>query len=470
MVFNSYIFLVFFAAVLALHYLPLPWRVKKFNLLWASYLFYAAWNPPFIVLLWISTIADWWCAKGIFRSRSLSRKRLFLAGSLVVNLGLLGYFKYGGFVLENFVQLADALGIGFSPAAPDIVLPVGISFYTFQSLSYSLDIYRGKLEPWDSRLDFAMYVTFFPQLVAGPIVRAADFLPQLEAERRATAEQFGWGMFLVVLGLFEKIVLADAFCAPVADAVYAAPHSAGMGDAWIGTMAFSAQIFFDFNGYSTTAIGCGLCLGFLLPDNFRSPYAAAGFTDFWRRWHISLSSWLRDYLYIQLGGNRKGDLRAAVNAMITMLLGGLWHGASWRFVAWGGIHGALLMAERGVRRLLPDARLNSRAALFGMVFFTWICVLFTWTFFRAQTFGGAASLCAAMVAGGASSLVDARGAIYILVITVGLLAVHWGMRDRDFVHTMAAVPWFWRAVFVAAMLVAMGLTPGEDRAFIYFQF
>ncbi len=244
MLFNSLIFILFLTIVLVLHHLPLPWKVKKLNLCAASYIFYAAWNPPFVILLWISTLIDWLAGKRIATARSPGVKKAFLALSLVVNLGLLGYFKYGGFLLENFVTALELVGIHFRPAAPSIVLPVGISFYTFQSLSYSFDIYRGKLKPWPSFLDFALFVTFFPQLVAGPIVRAVQFLPQCVHERRATAEQFGWGLTMIALGLFEKVILADTLAAPVADAVYGSPAGVGFVDAWIGTLAFSAQIFF----------------------------------------------------------------------------------------------------------------------------------------------------------------------------------------------------------------------------------
>ena len=246
---------------------------------------------------------------------------------------MLGFFKYGGFLLANFRRGLALLGVDYVPPEMDIFLPIGISFYTFQTLSYTIDVYRGHTRPWPSFLDFAMFVTFFPQLVAGPIVRAAEFLPQCVTPKRANAHQLGWGASLLVLGIFEKVVLADGVMAPVVDTVYGSVREAGFFSAWVGTLAFGSQIFFDFAGYSTCAIGAGLSLGFVLPDNFRFPYAAVGISDFWTRWHISLSSWLRDYLYIPLGGNRQGLVRTQANLMVTMLLGGLWHGAAWRFVA-----------------------------------------------------------------------------------------------------------------------------------------
>ncbi|MEO0481467.1 MAG: MBOAT family O-acyltransferase, partial [Planctomycetota bacterium] len=273
MVFNSYSFLVFFLAVLGLYYGPLRshWRAQKQMLLVASYAFYAAWNPPFVVLLWLSTVVDWFLAKGIHRSENQRHRKALLTISLCLNLGLLAFFKYANFALENFQVLAESFGIAYEPPEVDIFLPIGISFYTFQTLSYTLDIYRRKAEPWGSFLDYALYVTFFPQLVAGPIVRAVDFKDQCTAPRRATADQFTWGVVLMVLGLFNKLIIADAILAPLADKSFNHPDAMGFGDAWIGTLAFAGQIYGDFAGYSICAIGVALCLGFSLPDNFRHP-------------------------------------------------------------------------------------------------------------------------------------------------------------------------------------------------------
>ena len=260
MLFNSLTFVVFFAVVLALHYAPLPWRVKKFNLLIASYIFYGAWSPPFVLLLWFSTALDWFVAKRIYATEEPRKRKLLLWLSMAGNLGLLGYFKYGGFLVENFATAAGAYGIHYTPAQWDIVLPVGISFYTFQTMSYTLDVYFRTSKPAKSFLDFALFVTFFPQLVAGPIVRPTDLIPQFATPRVATGRQLGWGLMLGVLGLFQKIVLADGFLAPVADKVFATKEMLPALDAWIGTLAFSGQIFFDFAGYTTTAIGTALAL------------------------------------------------------------------------------------------------------------------------------------------------------------------------------------------------------------------
>ncbi|HUP68023.1 MAG TPA: MBOAT family O-acyltransferase, partial [Sphingomicrobium sp.] len=311
MIFNSLTFVVFFAIVMALHQARFfSWHQKKINLLLASYLFYAAWNPPFVILLWISTVVDWWAAQWMVRAKAERTRKLWMVTSVVVNIGMLAYFKYGGFLLANFVALAASLGVHYQPPKWDIVLPVGISFYTFATLSYTLDVYLRRAKPAAHFLDYALFVTFFPHLVAGPIMRPTELVPQFAEARRATAHQIHFGLALIILGLFQKVVLADGFLSPVVEKVYDAHEGVPqMLDAWVATLAFSGQIFCDFAGYSSTAIGVAMCLGFAMPDNFRFPYAAVGFSDFWRRWHITLSSWLRDYLYIPLGGNRYGPAR-----------------------------------------------------------------------------------------------------------------------------------------------------------------
>jgi alginate O-acetyltransferase complex protein AlgI len=472
MVFNSLTFLLFFAVVLGVNRLPLPWTGQKLFLLVASYVFYAAWNPPFVILLWITTVVDWFAARQMPRARSHAARRGLLMLSLVTNFGLLGFFKYGGFLLESCVRVLAVLGIAYRPAGPDIILPAGISFYTFQTLSYTIDVYRGRLQPCRRFLDLAFFVTFFPQLVAGPILRAADFLPQCVEPRRGTARQIGWGLSLLVLGLFEKVILADNTLARVADQVYANVSKAGWADAWLGTLAFSGQIFFDFAGYSTCAIGAALCLGFVIQDNFRFPYGAVGFSDFWRRWHVSLSSWLRDYLYISLGGNRRGTARTYANLIVTMLLGGLWHGASWRFVAWGGLHGAYLAVERFIRGRrgthgIPARRLPRIALVLVTYFF--ICI--SWVFFRAQDFPSAFTLATTMFVGRPDRLsLSATYSALVVGITVWLLATHWLMRDSTEDRIWSRFPWWLRSVLLAAMLIALALNPGEDRVFIYFQF
>jgi len=474
LLFNSLTFIAFFAIVLALHNAPLPWKVKKTNLLLASYIFYAAWNPPFVLLLWLSTIVDWHVAKKIFAEDRQGRRRAWVLVSIVVNLGLLGYFKYGGFLLENWQALMSTIGVTWTAPGWSIVLPVGISFYTFQTMAYSLDVYLRRAKPADSLLDFALFVTFFPQLVAGPIVRPTQLIPQFQKPVKATRDQLLWGLGLITLGLFQKIVIADGALAPAADAVFGAEAAVPFSDAWLGTLAFAGQIFSDFAGYSTAAIGIALCLGFSLPDNFRFPYAAIGFSDFWRRWHISLSTWLRDYLYIPLGGNRKGWHRTQVNLMVTMLLGGLWHGAAWTFVVWGGLHGLYLGIERFLSERFSETKI---AGTFGFKLFlgllTYFLVNLTWVFFRAQSFPQAWTMTKTMLGFGVEGSVLALSTylvVVVLIVTTGMLVVHWFMRNRRLEEVVARTPWWLTGLVWAGMIFLIVITQGSGDAFIYFQF
>jgi alginate O-acetyltransferase complex protein AlgI len=474
LLFNSLTFVVFFAIVLALHYSPFPWRIKKTNLLLASYLFYAAWNPPFVVLLWLSTLVDWFVAKKMFMEQRITRRRLLLAVSILVNLGVLGFFKYGDFMLENWVWLMSTAGIEWQAPGWDIVLPVGISFYTFQTMAYSLDIYLKRAKPAKSFLDFALFVTFFPQLVAGPIVRPTHLIPQFAVQHVATARQFCWGLGLMVLGMFQKVVIADTLLAPASDEVFGADSYVSFWDAWLGTLAFSGQIFSDFAGYSTTAIGVALTLGFSLPNNFRFPYAAIGFSDFWRRWHISLSTWLRDYLYIPLGGNRRGPGRTYVNLMMTMLLGGLWHGASWTFVVWGGLHGLYLAAERLLTVRFSGAAF-ARTWLFriAMALFTYFLVNLTWVFFRAEDFPTAWRMITAMFGlapADAGTPLPTLWALQVVVVTLGMVLIHWLMRDTTIERLVEKTPSWLLGITLAVMLFLIIITQGSGNAFIYFQF
>jgi alginate O-acetyltransferase complex protein AlgI len=475
MVFNSLTFLVFFAVVWTLHQLPLPWTAKKINLLLASYAFYAAWNPPFVLLLFLSACVDFKLARQMGRLQSKTARRSLLILSLVLNLGLLGFFKYGNFFRENFAALVARFGVHYQPSPFDIILPLGISFYTFETISYLIDVYRRRIEPWESFLDYALFLTFFPHLVAGPIVRAHDFLPQCLQPRRASAAQVEWGIFMLTAGLFEKVILADAILAPVADRTYGAVFQATFVDAWVGTLAFAGQIFFDFAGYSACGIGAALCLGFVLNDNFRFPYAAIGFSDFWQRWHISLSTWLRDYLYIPLGGNRAGAFRTQSNLMVTMLLGGLWHGASWRFVGWGALHGLYLAGERVVRRWLgrdnPGNLPASGLTQIALMLLTFALVCATWVFFRAASFKEAFHLLAMMLRLSMEPfLLSHRDVGAVLLVTTLLLAGHWTLRNSSMEEAIGRLPWWGRAAFVGILAFCLVLAPGDDRAFIYFQF
>jgi len=469
MVFNSVTFVVFFASVLVLYRLLPSWTGKKLMLLVASYLFYGAWNPPFALLLALTSLLDYGLAARMWRAPNPRTRRAYLMVSLTVNLGVLSYFKYGNFALANFVALMHSLGVEYRPAPLDIVLPVGISFYTFETLSYTLDVYRKKLKPAASVLDFALFVSFFPHLVAGPIVRAADFLYQLERERFIEARRLGWGLFMMTLGLFEKMVLADTMLAQAADAVFGNPGPTSQLDSWLGTIAFAGQIFCDFAGYTTCAIGASLCFGFYLVDNFHFPYAAIGLRDFWRRWHMSLSTWLRDYLYIPLGGNRR---RMRLALMLTMVLGGLWHGASWNFVIWGTLHGLFLVAERALsRRFGAAAWVETRPgrALLGTLTFALVCL--AWVFFRAKDLPQAGMVIASMLGViPATPVLSSVNVAKVVLVTAGLIGAHVALRDRRLEDLARATPAPLLTLAWTGMLFAIVLTQGGGDAFIYFQF
>jgi alginate O-acetyltransferase complex protein AlgI len=473
MLFNSLTFVVFYAVVLTAYWTIRSWEARKNLLLAASYLFYGTWNPPFALLLFATTALDFWLGARIATAGAPGRRKAWLVASLASNLSMLGFFKYGNFLLENTQALLAAAGIAYQPPHLDLFLPIGISFYTFHSLSYTLDVYRGTTQPTRSLRDFTLAVSFFPQLVAGPIVRAADFLPQAAHPPRPDTARFIWGLLLMTLGLFEKTVLADTLLAGAAESVFGYPGPLASLDAWTGVLAFAGQIFFDFAGYSTCAIGCALTLGFHLRDNFRFPYAAVGFSDFWRRWHISLSTFLRDYLYIPLGGNRAGVVRAALNLMIVMFIGGLWHGAAWTFVVWGVIHGLCLVLERVLRAVFKDAawtQLLGVQLLLGLA--TYVAVCFAWVFFRAPDFGTASRLVLAMA--GQLPIGDAilptREILQVALVTAGLLGAHWFLRQTTMEAVVARTPRWLLTGTWSVMLFTIILTQGNGNAFIYFQF
>lgn len=474
MTFTSYTFFFFIVIVYGLHRTLPTFTLQKLNLAIASFLFYMAWNPPYVLLLMLSTVVDWYLARAIDRSEAPGRRRFWLVLSLVSNLGMLSYFKYGHFLVQNFIDLAQSLGVTYHPPALDIILPVGISFYTFQTLSYTIDVYRREMKPATSFLNYSLFVSFFPQLVAGPIVRAADFLPQCLKPRPVSRNDIGWGLFLFIAGLFQKVVIADGLLAPIVEQVYDTQGAVSFASAWATTFAFAIQVFADFAGYSACAIGLALILGFSLPDNFRTPYAAIGFSDFWRRWHMSLSTWLRDYLYVSLGGNRGTAVRTQFNLMLTMLLGGLWHGASWNFVVWGGLHGLYLIGERWLRTAFGGAALwtglPARLVLTGLTF---LMVCITWIFFRAPTFARSSEIVAAAFGhsdGTVGQLISSFEMSIAFGVTAVMLVTHWLLRSKPLEVVYGEFPLWVRTTLVLAMILLIFMSPGEDRAFIYFQF
>jgi len=382
MLFNSVIFFIFLAAVLPVFYFLKTQRHKTLWLLLASYVFYGYWDWRFCSLLLFSTVVDYYLGLKIYQTQEKKKRLLLLRLSLLANLGILGVFKYFNFFIDSFQEVLGGFGYSGDYLHLNILLPVGISFYTFQTLSYTLDIYRGKLKPTHNFLSFALFVSFFPQLVVGPIERAKTLLPQLEKFVKPTKTQLNDGVALIVLGLFKKVMIGDT-AGRYVDHIFSDLGIYPSVEILVALVLFSIQIYADFSGYSHIARGVAKLLGIELMKNFNQPYFARNITEFWHRWHISLSTWLRDYLYISLGGNRIGKSRMYGNLMLTMLLGGLWHGASWNFVIWGGLHGLFLAVHKwrmGNKKISTQV---SRWPRFGNTF---LLVTFTWLFFRATTF------------------------------------------------------------------------------------
>jgi alginate O-acetyltransferase complex protein AlgI len=367
MLFNSIEFIIFFLVVLTTIAIVKNRKFQHLFLLGSSYFFFYFSSNYLLSLLIISTILDYYVAKAIWKTENLSRKKILLIISLAGNLGLLGFFKYADFAITQFNILGNQFDIASQIPFLNLALPIGISFYTFQTISYTVDVYRGILKPSNSFREFALFVSFFPQLVAGPIVRAKDFLPQLREKMNgsSTGQQLKQivfhnanlklGITIMAFGFFKKMFFADNI-ATLANSVFLDPIGSPSFEIWLATIAFGIQIYCDFSGYSDIAIGAALILGFKLPRNFNKPYFATSPSDFWNRWHISLSSWLRDYLYIPLGGNKKSSGRTYVNLILVMFLGGLWHGASWNFVVWGLLHGAYLIIHRAISNKFPQLK------------------------------------------------------------------------------------------------------------------
>ncbi|MEK0448262.1 MAG: Peptidoglycan O-acetyltransferase [Verrucomicrobiota bacterium] len=469
MVFTSYIFIFYFLPLVLAGYYAMPARSGWRNawLLLASLIFYGWAEPKFLLLMLAVTAVTYFAGAAIARAPAEStRRQTLLTGAVVACLGALGFFKYFDFALSNLGALSHLLG-GPQWSVWGIVLPVGVSFYTFQALSYCVDVYRGDARPARSLTDYACYVALFPQLVAGPIVRYSQVAEQL-VERRENTAQFASGVALFMLGFAKKVLLANPL-GTVADSAFGA-QSLDAAGAWLGVTAYALQIYFDFCGYSDMAVGLGRMFGFEFMKNFDAPYRAESITDFWRRWHISLSTFLRDYLYIPLGGNRGTAARTYANLGIVMLLGGLWHGANWTFIAWGAWHGALLIAERWAGRKSAYQRLPKPARIVT----TFILVLGSWVWFRAATLSDALAYFRAMLGGGESSEVTALlagqlfapGKLAVMAFAVGFLFA------RQQAHEWSATL-TWRKVAIAFPLFLLSLLALFSQAsnpFLYFQF
>lgn len=473
MLFDTPVFYVFLALVVAAYWL-LKWRRQNLLLLLASYFFYGWWDWRFLGLILVSTVVDFYCARYISRSENSLRRKSLLTLSVALNLGFLGFFKYFNFFIESLSAGMTALGMPVNATLLRILLPPGISFYTFQALAYIVDVYFRRLEPAESLLDYALFINFFPHLIAGPIQRPSHLLPQVQAPRTFDAQRFSDGILLILTGLFRKCVIADN-CALLANAAF----NGKMGQAtlpivMLGTYAFAWQIYGDFSGYSDIARGAAQLMGFHFMVNFRQPYLSFSLQDFWRRWHISLSTWLRDYLYFPLGGSRKGERRTYRNLMITMLLGGLWHGANWTFVIWGFIHGAGQSLERFLRthaglQQQPAAE-HGRVRLWLKRIFIFHLVCLAWIFFRAQSMRAAIQFL-----GGLSrpewrpEFLTAYKFLALFSIPLFLMDLCLEARDEEFLFQKRP-PMNQLAYATALTLVVALFSANEANAFIYFQF
>jgi len=458
MLFHTWTFALFFAIVYPGYLLLKGTRFKLPWLLLASYVFYGWWNPLYLLLILYSTTVDYLAVVGMARSR---RRKRWVFLSVANNLGLLGFFKYAGFVTENLNALLAGLGVPYAVPAPDLLLPVGISFYVFQSMSYTIDFYRGSVAREHSFIRYATFVSLFPQLVAGPIERARNLLPQLAENTRISKEDVADGLSLFVVGLFKKVALAD-YLAIYVDQVYAVPGRFQSPALILATFAFAWQIYFDFSGYTDMARGIGRMLGFRLMLNFNNPYLATGLGDFWRRWHISLSTWFRDYVYIPLGGNRRGQFNTYRNMCLTMVISGLWHGAMWTFVIWGALHAL----GRVVTRALENTSFyRNRVPRSAKQMFTFLFVTFAWIFFRAESFDDAKLIVTRIFTSGWA---DPACPILMLglVFTVWLYQFVYESRLRSLLELSPV-----RVGLVVLMILYLAVfTTSQNQAFIYFQF
>ena len=421
-----------------------------------------------------TTVFDWWAAQRIHATVDVRKRRLWVWASVAASLTLLGYFKYAQFFANTVIDWFSLVGITYKPIDLGIVLPLGISFYTFESISYIVDVYKKRIGPTRSLRDYGLFMTFFPHLVAGPIMRFADFNAQTVTPRTVTSDGVALGAYMLIGGLFLKIVGADHIFAPISDIVFAADYKAGFVAAWAGAFSFSMQVYCDFAGYSLAALGIAKMFGFHLPPNFESPFASVGIAELWTRWHISLSNWLRDYVFNPLGHYRKGRLRGYINVMITFTACGFWHGAAWHFVAWGAMHGAFLVIERLLKDSIGDWKVwNAKPVRWCLALLTFALFSLAVVYFRAPALGVAWERTIAMFGLGlkdaATLLWNGDAKVFVVGLVVGLAAQAW-LKSRKGWEWLPAIAWPWRVALLSLMSLAIVLSPGKTNAFIYFQF
>ncbi|MDL2265059.1 MBOAT family protein [Parabacteroides sp. OttesenSCG-928-G07] len=488
MLFSSGLFFFLFIGFVLIYFALRKHTLARFiYVILFSLFFYYKSSGVWFVLLLVSATTDFFIARGVFHSKKVVLRKFLVFLSLCVNLGMLCYFKYFNFLYEMFVSLANELGFmvgdaslqGLQYERLDIFLPVGISFFTFQSISYVIDTYRGVLKPLTRWIDYLFYVSFFPQLVAGPIVRAKDFIPQMFKPLIVTRAEFGEGLFLIICGLFKKTVISDYISLNFVDRIFDAPLLYTGFENLMGVYGYALQIYCDFSGYSDMAIGIALLLGFRFNINFDSPYQSATITEFWRRWHISLSSWLKDYLYISLGGNRKGKTRTYINLMVTMLLGGLWHGASYNFVLWGGLHGIALAVHKYIMGRFSSFKQTGKdmpawRRVIGVIF-TFHLVCLGWILFRADSMQTVGSILAQIVTNFHPEVfgqfIEGYKGVCILML-IGYL-LHFMPKKAEYTLQMLVTksPLLLQAIYIAIMIfIVVQFKSAGVQPFIYFQF
>ncbi len=474
MLFNSFHFGYFFLILFPAYWL-LRKRLHAQNLLLlaAAYYFYACWNPKFLGLLILSTVMDYGCGLAVDRIEAPTKRKLFVAISMALNLGMLGYFKYSNFFAGSLQELLIRSGVAVKLSHLELVLPIGISFYTFQSMSYVIDVYRRDIKPTRNLIQFAAFVSFFPHLVAGPIMRPTTLLPQIENRRYFDLQQFYQGVYLIFWGLVKKVVIADNLSTHIVDPLFSQWTTIDGGLTLLAIYAFAFQIYCDFSGYTDAARGIAKCLGFELALNFNLPYFATSPQDFWSRWHISLSSWLRDYLYIPLGGSRGSKFLLYRNLMLTMVIGGLWHGAAWTFVVWGAYQGLILIGHRLAKPILARIRPTEpidQACWAGLrMFATFHMICLGWLIFRAKSLPQVWGMLGSIVE--RPAIPASAFLLPVAILTLPLLAlqlVQYATKDLDVV---LKAPWYVRSGFYTACFYAFVLG-GEfgGGQFIYFQF
>ena len=474
--FDSFLFLLIFALLVGIdRNYNLDAKRRRLGLLFLSYAFYATWSPLYLPFLFGSTALDFYIARHMGRMQAPHARKALLIVSLSVNFSLLGYFKYATFIAESMGQFFG------SPALPETGLatpfiPLGISFFTFQTVSYTIDIYKRRTDHAQTLGEFALYVSFFPQLVAGPIVRSSELIPQLRSVIRASMTQLHWGAALIVLGLFQKVVVADAILRPVAERLFEGDPGIGtMPDHWLGTIAFMGQLYHDFSGYSNMAIGMASCLGYQLPANFRFPFSATSLSEFWTRWHITLTQWFGSYVYRPLGGSRVGPLRTALNVVTVMTLAGLWHGAAWTFVLWGIVHGVALVIGRIGQKWIPGQRTDREYNGFERrirALFTFLIVAQSCILFRAHDIAHSRAI-AAVFYGFEDRVVRIFGLRdwCFVAITLGIcLELSQRLREKDLQCWYFQKPSWLVILTLSVMIVLCILLIGQPKAYIYFQF